>query len=208
MSKLDAFQCYKLYISIKTHFNNPKYDYFEKRGKVRATRQAFEKRNDKAFFYRIAKQYQKKEVLEKFFVANFIENNAMWIGDAVESEATDVYTAWRGRTDSIGYLFKNDMEVLLSKIPGKTVAHIFFVEDGQHPILFKSLLEGEISFETFTIMLNMVSDKFKKEALDDEIDDEIIWPEYRLKSKKYLPFLGLEKDRYKEIITELTCLRA
>ena len=205
MSRITPFQCYKLYIAIKTHFNNDKYDFFEKDGRVRANQDSFERRNDKAFFHRIAKKYDDKKFLQDFFVANFIENNATWIGDTLEDEANDVYLSWRKNIDSLGYVFREDMKTLLEKIPGRPIADLYGVEDGQHPIFFKAVLEREVSFETFTILLSIVSEKFKKEALDDKIEDEIIWPEYRRKAQKYQGFLDIENKRFREIIYDLTC---
>jgi len=204
MSKITPFECYKMYIALKTHFNNEKYDYQKLNGRVRANKDSFEKRNDKAFFYRLVKKYDDKKFLEHFFVANFVENNGMWIGDAVEEDANNVYLEWRKKTDSIGYMFREDMKILLGKISGKKVAAIYEVLDGQHPLFLKSVLEKDISFETFTILLTIVSDKFKNEALSDRIEDEIIWPEYRKKAEKYQPFLDIESVRFRQIIYDLT----
>ena len=49
MIKMDPFDCYKEYVSIKTHFHAKKYDYF-KHKKRKISFNAFKKRNDQLFF--------------------------------------------------------------------------------------------------------------------------------------------------------------
>ena len=46
------FEVYQNYLSLKSHFTNPKYDYFKYNKKVRATITSFNRRKDRYFFER------------------------------------------------------------------------------------------------------------------------------------------------------------
>jgi hypothetical protein len=37
---------------------------------------------------------------------------------------------------------------------------------------------------------------------DKKIDDDIIWPDFKLKCEKYTPFLHYDKNKFKEILKE------
>jgi len=43
---------------------------------------------------RLSKNYKDDEI-SKFFVANFIENENLWIGDALDSQAEIKYKEWQ-----------------------------------------------------------------------------------------------------------------
>ena len=99
MIKMDPFDCYKEYVSIKTHFHAKKYDYF-KHKKRKISFNAFKKRNDQLFFVKLSKSYKDDEI-SKFFVANFIENENLWIGDALDSQAELKYKEWQKRIQKV-----------------------------------------------------------------------------------------------------------
>ena len=62
---MSPFEVYQNYLSLKSHFSNPKYDYFKYNKKVRATLTSFNKRKDKYFFEKSSRKYSDKEVVEK-----------------------------------------------------------------------------------------------------------------------------------------------
>ena len=100
------YEAYKTYCAIKRHFQSPTYDFFKYNGKVRASRSAFEKRNDKYFFAKLAKH---KDVIG-FLVANFVHGDR-WVGDLVnEQVAEKAYREWLMKKQSITYVFKNDLD--------------------------------------------------------------------------------------------------
>ena len=81
MIAMDAFQVYKYYLALKLHFTTDKYDVIKQRGKVRASRQAFAKRNDLFSINKIAKNYSDEEVAN-FLIANFVSGDRWEIGRA------------------------------------------------------------------------------------------------------------------------------
>ena len=129
MIKMEPFDCYREYVAIKTHFHADKYDYF-KHKKRKISLNTFKKRNDQLFFVKLSKNYKDDEI-SKFFVANFIENENLWIGDALDSQAEFQYKEWQKRIQSMSYIFSNDIEKLLTK---EDFENWFKVEDGQHTL--------------------------------------------------------------------------
>ena len=72
--KVEPFEVYQKYLSLKQHFSKKDYDYFKFNGKVRASASSFEKRKDKHHFIRLSKIYKDEEIT-KFFVSNFVKSN-------------------------------------------------------------------------------------------------------------------------------------
>ena len=92
------FEVYKIYLALKLHFTSD-YDYVKYNGKVNATLTSYQKRRDQFFFKKISRIYNKEQV-EHFFVSNFVENDKMWIGDALTPECTTTYKSWLKKIES------------------------------------------------------------------------------------------------------------
>ena len=56
LMKVTPFETYQTYLSMKSHFTNPKYDFFKYAGKSRATVTSFNKRKDKYWFEKTSKE--------------------------------------------------------------------------------------------------------------------------------------------------------
>ena len=68
------------------HFTSPEYNYFKYAGKIRTSKESFNKRKDRYFFEKLSRKKTEKEVVE-FFVSNFIESSdqsKMWVGELKE----------------------------------------------------------------------------------------------------------------------------
>ncbi len=187
---MDAFQAYKTYLALKSHFNNKTYDYFKYNGRTKASQKTFEKRTDKYFFHKLSRHGD----CVNYLASNFIEGDA-WVGDLVnEQTAEKTYRAWKRRIESLTYIFTNDLEKLEDDYNTNLV-----VVDGQHPKLLKLLLRKEISPETFLI-LNDITPFFS--CWNRRIEDKIIWPATYQKMKKYRPFFTINLDKYKKIVLD------
>jgi len=182
------FETFKLYVSIRNHFNQKNYDYFLYNGKSRTSQESFEKRKDKMFFLKLSKH---EDVLG-FLVSNFLENSKTWIKELAYSEnAEKIYNDWLKRKQSLTYQFKQDISKLYDDFNG-----LFKVEHNQHPIILKSYLSGDVSLETFCIMLEITN---SKKYLDKSLESDIIWEELSLKVKKYTPFIHYDREKMKKI---------
>ena len=194
--KVTPFETYQTYLSMKSHFTNSKYDFFKYGGKSRATITSFNKRKDKYWFEKTSRKYSDEQVLD-FLLANFVNADTpqnLWIGEIINS-GERTYAEWMKRKQSLTYLFKEQLNELLSENDLETV---FNCSKG-HPPLLKKYLGGEISLETLTILEKVFS--FVKN-FDKKLDDPV-WESVSLKLKKYLPFININVFQYKKILREL-----
>ena len=190
MMPFDAYRCY---LSLKNHFTKDHYDYHKYRGKTRATQQAFYKRKDRFWFEKFARQKKDKEV-EEFFVSNFIystDPGTMWIGEMIK-EGEGRYQEWKKKTQSLSYVFKEDMDTLFN---GVSFDDLFDCSSG-HPPILKSYLGNKTSLETLVICDRILG--YRKD-FDKKLNDPV-WETVSRKIKKYSPFLNIDVPRYKKIL--------
>ena len=187
------FDAYKQYLSLKNHFTKDKYDYHKYCGKSRATVQSFYKRKDRFWFEKFSRQKTDQEVID-FFVSNFVtctDPSKLWIGEMIR-EGEGRYTDWKKRTQSLSYVFKQEVENILA---GNDFDSIFSSKSG-HPIILKKYLGGDISIETLVILDRVLG--FRKDY-DDNLQDPV-WETVSMRMKKYSPFLNIDVQRYKKIL--------
>ncbi len=194
--KVTPFETYRTYLSMKSHFTNPKFDFFKYGGKSRATITSFNKRKDKYWFEKTSRKYSDQQVLD-FLLSNFViadNPQNLWIGEIINSGERN-YADWMRRKQSLTYLFKEQSEKLLSENELETV---FDCSKG-HPVILKKYLGGEISLETLTILEKVFS--FVRD-FDKKLTDPV-WETVSLKIKKYIPFININVYNYKKILKEV-----
>jgi hypothetical protein len=190
------FQVYCEYLALKSHFMNPKYDYFKYNKKVRASESSFKKRKDRYFFEKTSRKYQDKEIVD-FLVSNFISTsnvNGIWIGEIINSGERN-YQEWMKRQQSLTYLFKEQSTELFSQAK---LENVFDCSKG-HPILLKTFLKSELAPEImviYDIIFSYISE-FDKKLLDP------VWETVSLKIKKYKPFIHIDIFQYKKLLRDI-----
>ena len=190
------FQVFCEYLALKSHFNNPKYDYFKYNKKVRATITSFNRRADKYWFEKTSRKYNDKEVVD-FLLANFVAADSpsnLWIGSLI-NEGERTYSEWMRRQQSLSYLFKEQSNELFSETK---LEDALSCSKG-HPPVLKRFLSGRLSPETFVIYdkIFSFSKDFDKKLLDP------VWETVSLKIKKYTPFLNIDVFSYKKILRDI-----
>ena len=191
--KVTPFETYRTYLSMKSHFTNPKFDFFKYGGKSRATMTSFNKRKDKYWFEKTSRKYSDQEIVD-FLLSNFINATNpqnLWIGEIINS-GDRTYAEWMKRQQSLTYLFTEQSSELLSE---KNLDEVFNCSKG-HPIVLKKYLGGEISLETLSILEKVFS--FQKN-FDKKLTDPV-WETVSLKLKKYLPFININVFHFKNIL--------
>ena len=191
--KVTPFETYRTYLSMKSHFTNPKYDFIKYGGKSRATMTSFNKRKDKYWFEKTSRKYSDQEVID-FLLSNFINATNpqnLWIGEIINS-GERTYAEWKMRQQSLTYMFTEQSENLLSE---NDLEKVFNCSKG-HPIVLKKYLGGEISLETLSILEKVFSFKGK---FDKKLKDPV-WETVSMKLKKYLPFLNINVFQFKKIL--------
>ena len=189
----DAYRCY---LALKNHFTKDHYDYHKYRGKTRATNKAFYKRKDRFWFEKFARQKDDKEVVD-FFVSNFIystDPGTMWIGEMIK-EGEGRYQEWKKKTQSLSYVFREDVNNLFSD---KNIDDVFDCSKG-HPLILKNYLGGKTSLETLVICDRIL--EYRKDW-DKKLNDPV-WETVSRKIKKYSPFLNIDVPHYKKILQQV-----
>lgn len=192
----EGFSAYAIYNAIHLHFTSNSYDYFKYHGKTNVSKDSFLKRNDKYKFYKLARKYSLDQ-LRDFFVANFIEMDVNWIGELGGEVGESNYKKWMKRRDSLSYTFLNDLESVF--IHEKKPDDIIKVTPNDYPKLLRSTMSGDICIETMCIL----NDQLKFFGMwNKKIDDDIVWPNWKMKIEKYTPFINYDKQKFKNILKE------
>jgi len=194
----EGFDAYKTYLALKRHFTSD-YDYFKYNGKVRAGEESFLRRNDRFFFRKLSKKYDREELVD-FYVSNFIISNN-WVGNLVSQESEDNYVQYKKRRESLSYHFDSELRWAVDYCRDRSLElnKLLLVEDNNHPLLFKFLLQKKISIDTLIIMDSVL--KFLTHW-DDNLDD-IVWEEKKRLIIKYKKFLTYDPFTYRKKLKEI-----
>lgn len=195
MTLMEPYDVYRAYLSLKLHFTTDQYDVIQQRGRVKASKQSFFKRNDLFAIRKIAQEYSDKEVVD-FLVANFVSGDR-W-GGVFDIEAKQRYIQWKKRMESITYTFEKELDKMLLEAEKRGIDFSkMFEGNGQHPLIVRKYLGGEVSIETLVILNKL--NNFTNQ-LDSELSQDIVWPDVSRIIKKYGPFLDINKEKYNELI--------
>lgn len=187
---MNQFEAYELYLSMKTHFTEPHYDFMEKLGRTNCSVSAFNRRKDRYKFEKLANHKDPFGLL----LANFLDGGQTWIGDLVSEESQEVYMAWLKRKESLSYIFSQD----LKKLDPVFDNNIKFGE-GEYPRLITAYRRKNICVETLLI-LDELCQCF--DYWDRHIEDAMIYPHIAMKVRKYKSFINVDKDKYKKIVVD------
>ena len=130
--------------------------------------------------------------LKDFYVANFLADNNHWVGDLLTPQGEEIYKKWQKTNQSLTYTFENDIIWMLEKVIQPN--DMLVVERNQFPLLLQHTMSGTINLETVIILNDIL--KFLP-MWNEKIDDDIIWPQWETKIKKYTPFLHYDKEKFK-----------
>ena len=98
----------------------------------------------------------------------------------------------------MSFNFKQEIESLIDD--NESFESLFKIHDGQHPIILKEHLSGNVCIETMVILNSLVN---YIPYFTPNISDPIVWPEIKKKVVKYEPFLSVDKSKYKSILLKL-----
>lgn len=190
---VDPFDSYRLYQSLKLHFETDSYDAVKYNFKTSATPQSFFKRRDKFFFAKVGKKVSNQQELVNFYVANFI-NEVAWVGEMVNEEGERNYAQYKKIHESLSYNFQNDINNLDGSLDVLLTA-----VNGEHPPIIKRYLQGDILLESVAILNKMTG--FMNRA-NKQITETLLWPDVYRKVTKYQSFVNPDIKKCKKIILE------
>jgi hypothetical protein len=195
MEENTGYAAFTLYNSLKLHFTSKSYCYFKYHGKTNVSTSTFLKNKSKYQFYKLARKYNLDE-LKDFYVANFLEGDK-WVGEIANADGEEVYKKWQKTQQSLTYTFENDIMHLLSN--GGSPDEMLEVKPNSYPVLMKFVQLKQVSLETLCILNDIM--KFFS-MWDKKIDDDIVWPDFKMKCEKYTPFLNYDKVKFKALLKE------
>lgn len=176
------FEVFSVYCSIKAHYATDTYNHFQYRN-TSASSANFQQRNDKKYFQVFANRYDISQA-ERFFAVNFAYDSAFWIGKAIEEEDAKLrYNQNIKIMEGFQYFFEKDLQQLEAKYGFKQ--SLTKVED--IPEIFFATIKGTISFETFSVLLNVLKLDIKWGTLDGFFCESVI-----NRGKKFFPFLSVD----------------
>lgn len=187
---MNSFEVYSTYVALKTHFSRKTYDYFKYNGTVKVSIEKYNKRPDKYFFEKIAKKYNKEEVIQ-YFVSNFLVNSNFHIIQMNNQN----YTEWQRKMQSFSYLFSMDVDTILERCT--SINECMQCNNSNHSQVLKLFLGGNLMMETL-IMLNRLTGFIDR--YDDLLNEDPIWKQLSFTLKKYDPFIQGSSKQVKQII--------
>ncbi len=198
---MNGYKAFVMYVALKAHFTNPKYNYFKNRGQTTANFDSFSKRSDKYYFEKLAEKYPTKERCLGFLVCNLLLDKDFYIGDFRNRLTEKKYKEWVGRLDSLLYIFETDLRKVQneSEQTDTTFRNFFRIKSGHTTSRFLEMtLEGVTTLETYVLVDNLL-------GLTEYYDGKIIDPLYEdfaFKVKKYSPFIQLDRARFAQLFNK------
>lgn len=189
----DAFESYKLYHAIRTHFTSPTYSYFRYKGQTFASKRGaqFDKQKDKFAYYQLYKKY--KSELRDFYVAIFSSGcKFRHVSELKNDEYHEIYTEWVKRQQSISYVFRLDMEPISELIEdrGMTIKSMLLPDGDNLPVIIRLYQQDFITLETVCI-INMLT----RFVIKCNIPKSNEWNDLSLKIRKLEPFIRISDTK-------------
>jgi len=193
MSHFTGYGAYVVFVTVRTHFRSPTFDMF-KYHKVNAFKRTYEKRSDRWFFEKVAKDYNERDLAD-FFIANRLEDRN-YITELLEDDAIDNFTKYKARRQSLSYIYTQNLDKAFSHGLNKP----FEIVEGEYPYIAGLYLRKSISPETMVILNDYIPffDKFDKYLGTNDV----IWSKIALKLRRYKPFLKYDREKFKAILKE------
>lgn len=194
---ITAYETFQLYNALKLHFTG-NYDFFKYNGKSNVSVDSFEKRKDKYHFYKLSRKYTNKDDMRNFLIANFVENDQMWVGDLLNDGGHDNYMRRQKVLQSLTYTFENDIKNVFDGVEDKNA--LMRCKGGDYPPLLVNYLRREIQIETLCVLDKILG---FIEPWNECISETIRWPGIRRKMQKYQPFISYDEVRLKLKLKEI-----
>jgi len=187
---MDPFDSYKLYNSLKLHFESKSYDAFKYNFKTSVTPKSFFKRKDKYFFAKLGNKYGKN--LKEFYVSQFIKG-VSYIGDMINEDGESNWAEYQKVHQSIHRMFEVDLNTLSGYIDnGRSFDELFECDSMNVPFIIKLWMSEEIRLETLIILDSILG--FIQRS-DKIITETIIWPDVYRTVNAYRPFVNFDSEK-------------
>ncbi len=186
---MTVYRAYQLYLAVKLHFSNPKYNVIESKGHIRVPESALTKKPKV--------QYQLNKLIRKYgdvgFINYLVANSiagVSYCGLFDIEQGHEIYLDWQKRQESLSYTYKSELENLLMQVP--KLEDLWNCKDG-HPILLKAYFAKTCSLETLVILNKLY--RFS-DVIDEQLVFDPVWGSVSLLLHKYSPFVKFDKEKF------------
>ncbi|MGA1046773.1 MAG: hypothetical protein ACO3UU_02090 [Minisyncoccia bacterium] len=195
---MTGFKAFRYYIALKLHFTKEKFNVFENKGHIKGSYAAFDARNDKYLFEKLARKFPKDQDIIQFIVANLsIGNDNIIYG---MEEAEENYIQWIKRKQSITHTFLNDINTiqLESEKNNYNLDQIINCTLNQFPVIIKLYLGKLICMESIVILNDFIPmiAKWKQEPSLILLENDI------LRIEKLKGFVKYNRDKIEKQVNE------
>ena len=195
---ITGYEAFGIFQALKLHFTSDSYDFFKYNGKSRVSVDAFENRKDKYHFYKLSRRLTNRDELIMFIVANFVQNENIWVGDLLTEESETIYRQRQKVIQSLSYIFENDCRKLFDGVDNPN--EFLKVTNGEYPVLMTKTLQRDIEIETLCIINKILG---FMPNWNNKIEDTIRWPLFYRKVIKFSEFLPKDVTKFKMILKKV-----
>jgi len=195
---MTGFKAFRYYVALKLHFTKDKFNVFENRGNVKGSYQAFDARNDKFLFEKLARKYRTDQEMIQFLVANIAYGNDNIVYGMEEAE--EYYIQWTKRKQSLTKTFKDDLNLLQleSEKNNLSLDQIINFTLNTYPYIIKLYLGKLISMESICILNDFIPmiTKWEVEPTALILEEDI------RRIKKLKGFVKYDREKLEKTINE------
>jgi len=183
----------KIWKPLYLHFTTKKYDCISSENKVKYSEEEIDKKSKQLI--KFSKLFDKNIDAAFFLIANYIDGN-FDVPFIIIKDNIDTYVKWKGRRESITYLFKQEFKLVLDNVNQSE----FDKKYAQESELFQMYLQKQISPETLILI-----DKYYIEILDKWLINDVhnLFYNNILRLIKYRPFVKHDVNKIEEVINSL-----
>lgn len=158
--KIDEHSVFILYMSIRYHFVDQKYDAVKYNFNIRASKESYDKRTDKRLFDSLSGKYDIKELTE-IFLSNFVYSRDNWVNHMLTNEAETNRHKYINMLRSFSTIFKSDIEKIMYVIRKKNNS----IADGsEEEMTFRDILGINKSMGTSPLLNLLYRDNISSET--------------------------------------------
>lgn len=183
-------------MAVKLHYTKDSFDVFANRGNVKGTREAFNARNDRYMFDKLARRFPVDRDLIQYYVANFAYGNDSAVYSFEEAETN--YLEWNRRKQSITKIFSDDCaRILMDAHKNKlNLQSVFNLTNKNYSSILKLFLGGQITLETVRIIddLNPLVSSWKENT-----SMLLLWENEIRRIEKSKGFVKYDTEKVKKV---------
>lgn len=197
-----GFSAYSLYHALKLHFGDNNYDFFKYNGGTNLKVTNFQKHKQKWSFIKLENEYNDRFDLIELMVANFRKNPKAYWGQLHSKKSKSYLNEYKKFKYSFAYLFKKEFKFLCEYLEtnNRQFSYLFESKNGEHPPLFKFVMNDTICIETFIAIDEILQ---FTDSVISKCDDSLIMPDMIRTAKRFAPFMSWDEEKIRLTMLEL-----